>query len=241
VALVTGGSRGIGRAVALELAAHGSCVAINYAGNAEAASRVLDEILGTGAEAIAVQADVGDPNEVDRLFSEVTDQLGPVEILVNNAGVTRDGLVLRMDAADWDQVMATNLRSVFLCTKVALRPMVRSRWGRIINISSVAGVAGNAGQANYAASKAGVIGFTKSVAKEVGSRGITVNAVAPGFIDTDMTSELSDDVREAASASIAVGRFGLPREVASVVGYLASDDAGYVTGQVVVVDGGMAL
>ena len=241
VALVTGGSRGIGRAVALELAARGNRVAINYAGNAEAASQVLDEILATGAKAIAVQADVGDPGEVGRLFSEVSDQLGPVEILVNNAGVTRDGLVLRMDVADWDQVMVTNLRSVFLCSKAALRPMVRSKWGRIISISSVAGVAGNAGQANYAASKAGVIGFTKSVAKEMGSRGITANAVAPGFIDTDMTNDLSDDMREAASASISVGRFGLPREVASVVGYLASDDAAYVTGQVVVVDGGMAL
>jgi 3-oxoacyl-[acyl-carrier protein] reductase len=146
-----------------------------------------------------------------------------------------------MDVADWDQVMVTNLRSVFLCSKAALRPMVRSKWGRIISISSVAGVAGNAGQANYAASKAGVIGFTKSVAKEMGSRGITANAVAPGFIDTDMTNDLSDDIRDAASASISVGRFGLPREVASVVGYLASDDAAYVTGQVVVVDGGMAL
>lgn len=241
VALVTGGSRGIGRAVALGLAARGNRVAINYAGNAEAASQVLDEILATGAQAIAVQADVGDPGEVDRLFSEVSDQLGPVEILVNNAGVTRDGLVLRMDVADWDQVMITNLRSVFLCSKAALRPMVRSKWGRIISISSVAGLAGNAGQTNYAASKAGVVGFTKSVAKEVGSRGITANAVAPGFIDTDMTNDLSDDIREAASASIAVGRFGLPREVASVVGYLASDDAAYVTGQVIVVDGGMAL
>ncbi|MGZ5385191.1 MAG: 3-oxoacyl-[acyl-carrier-protein] reductase [Acidimicrobiia bacterium] len=241
VALVTGGSRGIGRAVALELAARGNRVAINYAGNTEAASLVLEEILATGTDAVAVQADVGDPAEVDRLFSEVTDQLGPVEILVNNAGIARDRLVLRMGVDDWDQVMSTNLRSVFLCTKAALRPMVRSKWGRIINVSSLAGVAGNAGQANYAASKAGVIGFTKSVAKEVGSRGITANAVAPGFIDTDMTNELSDDKRRAAFGSIAVGRFGLPREVASVVGYLASDDAAYVTGQVVVVDGGMAL
>lgn len=241
VALVTGGSRGIGRAVALELAARGNRVAINYAGNTEAASLVLEEILAAGTDAVAVQADVGDPAEVDRLFSEVTDQLGPVEILVNNAGITRDRLVLRMSVDDWDQVMSTNLRSVFLCSKAALRSMVRSKWGRIINVSSVAGVAGNAGQANYAASKAGVIGFTKSVAKEVGSRGITANAVAPGFIDTDMTNELSDDKRRAASGSIAVGRFGLPREVASVVGYLASDDAAYVTGQVVVVDGGMAL
>ncbi len=241
VALVTGGSRGIGRAVALELATRGNRVAINYAGNEAAAAEVVEEIASTGREAMAIKADVGDVDEVDRLFSEVTAYMGPIEILVNNAGITRDGLVLRMDPADWDRVMVTNLRSVFLCSKAALRPMVRSKWGRIINVSSVAGLGGNAGQANYAASKAGIIGFTKSVAKEVGSRGITVNAVAPGFIDTDMTNDLSDDVRAAASASIAVGRFGLPREVASTVGYLASDEAAYVTGQVLVVDGGMAL
>ena len=241
VALVTGGSRGIGRAAALELASRGNRVAVNYAGDDAAASAVVEEIKSTGNEAIAIKADVGDVDEVDRLFAEVTAHMGPVEVLVNNAGITRDGLVLRMDPADWDLVMATNLRSVFLCSKAALRPMVRSKWGRIINVSSVAGLGGNAGQANYAASKAGIIGFTKSLAKEVGSRGITVNAVAPGFIDTDMTNDLSDDVRAAAAASIAVGRFGLPREVASTVGYLASDEAAYVTGQVLVVDGGMAL
>ncbi len=241
VALVTGSSRGIGRAVALELASHGDRVAVNYSGNEAAASAVVEEITSSGGEAIAIKADVGDVDEVTRLFSEVTAHLGPVEILVNNAGITRDGLVLRMDPADWDQVMNTNLRSVFLCSKAALRSMLRARWGRIVTISSVAGVAGNAGQSNYAASKAGVIGFTKSVAKEVGSRGITVNAVAPGFIDTDMTNDLTDEVRAAAAASIAVGRFGLPREVASTVGYLASDEAAYVTGQVLVVDGGMAL
>ena len=241
VALVTGSSRGIGRAVALELASRGNRVAVNYSGNEAAASAVVEEITSSGGEAIAVKADVGDVDEVTRLFSEVTAHLGPVEVLVNNAGITRDGLVLRMDPADWDQVMNTNLRSVFLCSKAALRSMLRARWGRIVTISSVAGVAGNAGQSNYAASKAGVIGFTKSVAKEVGSRGITVNAVAPGFIDTDMTNDLTDEVRAAAAASIAVGRFGLPREVASTVGYLASDEAAYVTGQVLVVDGGMAL
>jgi len=241
VALVTGGSRGIGRAVALELAGHGNRVAINYAGNDDAAAEVLEVIMSTGTEAITIKADVSDPGDVDRLFAEVNHRLGPVDILVNNAGIARDRLVLRMATADWDEVINTNLRSVYLCSKAALRPMVRAKWGRIINISSVAGIAGNAGQANYAASKAGIIGFTKSVAKEVGSRGITVNAVAPGFIDTDMTNDLSDDVRQAASATIAVGRFGFPREVASAVGYLASDDAAYVTGQVLVVDGGMAL
>ena len=241
MALVTGGSRGIGRAVALELAGHGNRVAINYAGNDDAAAEVLEVIMSTGTEAITIKADVSDPGDVDRLFAEVNHRLGPVDILVNNAGIARDRLVLRMATADWDEVINTNLRSVYLCSKAALRPMVRAKWGRIINISSVAGIAGNAGQANYAASKAGIIGFTKSVAKEVGSRGITVNAVAPGFIDTDMTNDLSDDVRQAASATIAVGRFGFPREVASAVGYLASDDAAYVTGQVLVVDGGMAL
>jgi len=241
VALVTGGSRGIGRAVALELAGHGNRVAINYAGNDDAAAEVLEVIMSTGTEAMTIKADVSDPGDVDRLFAEVNHRLGPVDILVNNAGIARDRLVLRMATADWDEVINTNLRSVYLCSKAALRPMVRAKWGRIINISSVAGIAGNAGQANYAASKAGIIGFTKSVAKEVGSRGITVNAVAPGFIDTDMTNDLSDDVRQAASATIAVGRFGFPREVASAVGYLASDDAAYVTGQVLVVDGGMAL
>jgi len=241
VALVTGGSRGIGRAVALELAGHGNRVAINYAGNDDAAAEVLEVIMSTGKEAMTIKADVSDPGDVDRLFAEVNHRLGPVDILVNNAGIARDRLVLRMATADWDEVINTNLRSVYLCSKAALRPMVRAKWGRIINISSVAGIAGNAGQANYAASKAGIIGFTKSVAKEVGSRGITVNAVAPGFIDTDMTNDLSDDVRQAASATIAVGRFGFPREVASAVGYLASDDAAYVTGQVLVVDGGMAL
>ena len=242
VALVTGASRGIGRAVALELAARGSRVAVNcYAGNADEAAEVLEEISSAGGEGITVQADVSDPEEVDYLFAKVTDELGPVDILVNNAGITRDGLLLRMDHPDWDAVISTNLRSVYLCSKAALRPMLRSRWGRIISISSVAGISGNTGQANYAASKAGVIGFTKSVAKEVGSRGVTVNAVAPGFIDTDMTRSLPEDLREAASASIALGRFGLSHEVASAVGYLSSDEAAYVTGQVLVVDGGMAL
>lgn len=242
VALVTGGSGGIGRAVAMELAAQGNQIAVNYyVGFAEAADQVLDEITSSGGEGITVEADVSDPEAVDQMFTAVTEKLGPVDILVNNAGITRDGLLLRMDTDDWDAVLSTNLRSVYLCSKAALRPMVRSRWGRIISISSVAGISGNVGQANYAASKAGVVGFTKSVAKEVGSRGVTVNAVAPGFIDTNMTRILPDEVRDAASGSIALGRFGLPREVASAVGYLASDEAAYITGQVLVVDGGMAL
>ena len=242
VALVTGGSGGIGRAVALQLAAQGNRIAINYyVGFADAAAEVLEEITAAGGEGFIVQGDVSDPEDVDQMFAAVAEQLGPVDILVNNAGITRDGLLLRMDIDDWDAVLSTNLRSVYLCSKAALRPMVRSRWGRIISLSSVAGISGNVGQANYAASKAGVVGFTKSVAKEVGSRGVTVNAVAPGFIDTNMTRSLPDEVRDAASGSIALGRFGSPREVASAVGYLASDDAAYITGQVLVVDGGMAL
>lgn len=242
VALVTGGSRGIGRAIALELAAGGIQVAVNYyTGNEEEAARVLKEIISAGGEAITVEADVSDAGSVDELFATVADRLGPVDILVNNAGITRDGLLMRMDTADWDSVLATNLRSVYLCSKAALRPMLRSKWGRVVSVSSVAGISGNAGQANYAASKAGVVGFTKSVAKEVGSRGVTVNAIAPGFIDTDMTRSLPGEVREAALQAIALGRFGLPQEVASAVGYLASDQAAFITGQVLVIDGGMAL
>ncbi|MDR9449851.1 MAG: 3-oxoacyl-[acyl-carrier-protein] reductase [Acidimicrobiia bacterium] len=242
IALVTGGSGGIGRAIALELAGRGSRIAVNYyTGFAEAAAEVLEEITSAGGEGITVEADVGDSEDVDRMFAAVTEQLGPVDILVNNAGITRDGLLLRMDTDDWDAVLNTNLRSVYLCSKAALRPMVKSRWGRIISLSSVAGISGNAGQANYAASKAGVVGFTKSVAKEVGSRGVTVNAIAPGFIDTAMTRSLPDEVRKAAAGSIALGRFGHAGEVASAVGYLASDEAAYITGQVLVVDGGMAL
>lgn len=242
VALVTGGSGGIGRAVALELAARGNRVVVNYyTGLADAAAEVLNEITAAGGEGLTVEADVTDPEAVDQMFATVTEQLGPVDILINNAGITRDGLLLRMDPDDWDAVLSTNLRSVYLCSKAALRPMVRSRWGRIVSLSSVAGISGNAGQANYAASKAGVVGFSKSVAKEVGSRGVTVNAIAPGFIDTNMTRSLPEEVRNAASGSIALGRFGLASEVASAVGYLASDEAAYITGQVLVVDGGMAL
>ncbi len=241
VALVTGASRGIGRAIALKLAADGFDVAVNYASNTEKAEAVVAEIAAAGGRGIAVQADVSDAEDVTRMFATISDELGSVAVLVNNAGITDDGLVLRMDAEQWDRVMDTNLKSVFLCTKAALRAMVRAREGRIINISSISGIAGNAGQGNYAASKAGVIGFTKSVAKEVGSRGITVNAVAPGFIQTDMTEALGDTLTELASQQIALGRLGLPEEVASIVGYLAGDGASYITGQTIVVDGGMAL
>ncbi len=241
VALVTGGSRGIGRAVCLELGRRGARVAVNYATRRDAAEETAAAVQASGGEAIVVGGDVGDEQQVAALFEEVEGSLGPVEILVNNAGVTRDGLLLRMGSDAWDAVLSTNLRSVFLCTRAALRGMLRSRWGRIVSLGSVAGIAGNPGQANYAASKAGIIGFTKSVAKEVGSRGITANVVAPGFIGTDMTRDIGEATEAAAMESIALGRFGTPAEVASAVGYLASDEAAYITGQVLVVDGGIAL
>ena len=241
VALVTGGSRGIGRAIAELLAGRGHRVAINFVANEEAAAETVGAIEAAGGTAIAVRGDVGDEGSVAALVEQVNEKLGPIEILVNNAGITRDDLLMRMKPDAWDAVIETNLKSVYLCSKAAMRGMLRARWGRIINVSSVAGVYGNAGQANYSAAKAGVIGFTKSLAKEIGSRGITVNAVAPGFIATDMTAALGEDAAAAAAEQITMGRLGRPEEVASVVGYLASDDASYVTGQTVVVDGGLAI
>lgn len=241
VALVTGASRGIGRAIALQLASDGFAVVVNYASSSSKADGVVAEIEQAGGTAIAVQADVSDPDAVAAMFKVASDQLGSISVLVNNAGITDDGLVLRMSPEQWDRVVETNLRSVFLCTKAALRSMLRAKTGRIINISSVSGISGNPGQGNYAAAKAGVIGFTKSIAKEVGLRGITVNTIAPGFIQTDMTEALGEAVTETVSAQVALGRLGLPEEVASVVGYLASDGASYITGQTVVVDGGLAL
>jgi 3-oxoacyl-[acyl-carrier protein] reductase len=241
VALVTGASRGIGRAIALQLAADGFAVAVNFSSNASKADDVVSQIQAGGGDAVAVQADVSDPDAVTQMFTRVADELGDVSVLVNNAGITDDSLVLRMTPQQWDNVMNTNLRSVFLCTKMALRPMLRAKSGRIINISSVSGISGNPGQGNYAAAKAGIIGFTKSAAKEVGSRGITVNAIAPGFIRTDMTDALGETITDAVSEQVALRRLGLPEEVASTVGYLASEGASYITGQTIVVDGGLTL
>jgi len=241
VALVTGGSRGIGRAIALRLANDGNAVAVNYAANAAAAEEVVEKITSSGGTALAVRADVGDADAVSEMLSDVEERLGRVGILVNNAGITHDDLLLRMGPDAWDDVIQTNLRSVYLCTRAAMRGMLRLKWGRIISVSSVSGIAGNPGQANYAASKAGIIGFSKSVAREVGSRNITVNVVAPGFIETDMTDQLGSGVAEEVVQRVALGRLGQPEEIAAAVGYLASDDAAYVTGQTLVVDGGLAL
>jgi 3-oxoacyl-[acyl-carrier protein] reductase len=238
---VTGGSRGIGRAIALRLAADGNKVAVNYASNSAAADEVVAAIRDGGGEAMAIAADVGDEDAVAAMFAAVEEELGRVEILVNNAGITRDDLMLRMSLDAWDEVIRTNLRSVYLTSKAALRGMLRNKWGRIVNISSVSGISGNPGQANYAASKAGIIGMSKSLAKEIGSRGITVNVVAPGFVATDMTAALGDEVTTAAAEQVSVGRLGRPEEIAAAVAFVASEEASYITGQTIVVDGGLAL
>ena len=241
VALVTGGSRGIGRAISLALAAAGATVVVNYRGNAAAADETIAAISAAGGKAIAIQADVANGDDVKRLFSEVSSAYGRLDILVNNAGITRDTLMMRMKDEDWDAVLDTNLKSQFLTTRAAISTMVRARYGRIINITSVVGLMGNAGQANYAAAKAGIIGFTKSVAREIGSRSITVNAVAPGFIDTELTAVLNDEMREALKKQIPLGRLGSPEDVAGVVTFLASDQAAYITGQTFNCDGGMVM
>ena len=240
-ALVTGGSRGIGRAIALKLASEGAAVAINYAGNAKAAEDVKAAIEAAGGKATVVQADVSNGESVEAMVKEVVDTFGGIDILVNNAGITRDGLLMRMKEEDWDAVLDTNLKGVFYCTKAVSKLMMKKRSGRIVNMASVVGLTGNAGQANYAAAKAGILGFSKSMAKELASRGITVNMVAPGYINTDMTSVLPEKVREAMVEGIPMGRVGNPEDVANAVSFLVSDEASYITGQVINVDGGMVM
>ena len=241
VAIVTGGSRGIGRAVALQLAHNGAKVVVNYAGNEQAAKEVVELITTKGGHAIAVQADVANADSVDQMVKQAMDAFGRVDILVNNAGITRDTLLMRMKEDDWDAVLDTNLKGIFLCTKAVSRIMMKQKAGKIINMTSVVGIMGNAGQANYAAAKAGVIGFTKSMAKELASRNITVNAIAPGFISTDMTAVLSDQVKSGLVNSIPLGKLGAPEEIAYAVVFLSSDYANYITGQTLNVDGGMVM
>jgi 3-oxoacyl-[acyl-carrier protein] reductase len=241
IALVTGGGRGIGQAIATTLAAAGATVVINYRGNAEAATATVETITAQGGQAQAIQADVSVPADVERLFTALLAQYGQLDILVNNAGITRDMLLLRMSDEDFDAVLHTNLRGVFLCTRAALRTMTRRRSGRIINIASVVGIMGNAGQANYAAAKAGILGFTRATAREIGSRNITVNAIAPGYIETEMTAAIRPEARQALLASIPLGRLGTPADVAALACFLASPAASYITGQTFVVDGGLVM
>lgn len=240
-ALVTGASRGIGRAIALCLAAEGARVAINYAGNVKAAEEVKASIEAAGGTAILCQADIADSAAVEAMIADVVKEFGAIDILVNNAGITRDTLLMRMKDEDFAKVLDTNLKGVFYCTKAVSKLMMKKRAGRIVNMASVVGLVGNAGQTNYAAAKAGVIGFSKSAAKELASRGITVNVVAPGFIGTDMTAGLPESVKEKMLTDIPLGRMGEPEDVANAVLFLASDQASYITGQVVNVDGGMVM
>jgi len=241
VALVTGGSRGIGRAISLELAREGAKVVVNYAGSQGAAEEVVSAIKELGGEAIAVQGDVASFEDAEKMISATVEAFGGVDILVNNAGITRDNLLVRMKEDDWDAVINTNLKGVFNCTKAVAKPMMKARKGRIINITSVVGIIGNPGQANYVSAKAGVIGLTKSNAKELASRNITVNAIAPGYIETDMTDKLGDDVKSKLFEAIPLSRMGRPEDIANAVVYLASDKAAYITGQVLNVDGGMVM
>ncbi len=239
VAIVTGSGRGIGRAIALKLAEVGATVVVNDIDEASVNS-VAEEIRAMNRKSLAVMADISSPSDVDRLVETTMTTYGRVDILVNNAGITRDQLLLRMSDEDWDRVININLKSVFLCTRAVIRHMSRQRWGRIINMASIIGIVGNVGQANYASAKAGIIGFTRSIAKEVASRGITVNAIAPGFIDTPMTQQLRESYKEELQKRIPLGYFGTPRDVAEAVAFLASEEARYITGHVLNVDGGMA-
>jgi len=241
VALVTGASRGIGQAVALKLAQSGADVIVNYSGNEAAAQETVDAITALGRKAIKIKANVANADEVATMVKEAIDTFGRIDVLVNNAGITKDGLLMRMKDEDWDAVIDINLKGTYLVTKAVSKFMMKQRYGKIVNLTSVVGVMGNAGQTNYAASKAGVIGFTKSCAKEMASRGINVNAIAPGFINTDMTDVLPEAVKEGMTTQIPMGRMAQPEEVANAVLFLASDFAGYITGQVINVDGGMVM
>lgn len=241
VALVTGASRGIGRAIALTLAGYGAIVIVNYCGSKEKADEIVNQIKENGGTAIAYQADVADFEAVKTMFADITKEYGRIDILVNNAGITKDNLILKMSEEEFDAVINTNLKGVFNCLKQASRIMLKQKEGRIINISSISGVVGNPGQANYCAAKAGVIGITKSLAKELGSRGITVNAVAPGYINTDMTAVLKDDLKEKVTELIPLKRLGEVEDIAETVAFLASDKASYITGQTIQVDGGLGM
>lgn len=240
-AVVTGASRGIGRAIALQLASQGAKVVVNYSGSAKKAEQVVAEIVANGGEAIAVQANVADTDSVQQLMKTAVDTYGSLDILVNNAGITRDNLLIRMKDDEWDDVINTNLKGVFLCTKAVSRQMMKQRAGRIINISSIVGVAGNAGQANYVAAKAGVIGLTKTTAQELASRNILVNAIAPGFITTEMTDSLPEELKEAMLKQIPLAKLGQPEDIAKAVAFFASDSANYITGQTLHIDGGMVM
>ncbi len=241
VALVTGASRGIGQAVAVELAKAGADIIVNYIGNEAVAQETVEKVEALGRKAIKIKADVGSADEVQAMVDEAHAAFGHIDVLVNNAGITRDGLLIRMKDSDWDDVLNINLKGVYLVSKAVAKIMVKQRSGRIINMTSVSGVTGNVGQANYAAAKAGVIGFTKTCAKELAARGITVNAVAPGFIETAMTDVLPEKIKEGIAATVPLGRMGQPEEIAGVVTFLASDFASYITGQVLNVDGGMVM
>ena len=241
VALVTGASRGIGQAAAIELAKAGADIIVNFIGNEAVAQETVEAIEALGRKAIKIKANVGDADDVQAMVDEAHATFGHIDILVNNAGITRDGLLIRMKDSDWDEVLNINLKGVYLVTKAVAKLMVKQRAGRIINMTSVSGVTGNVGQANYAAAKAGVIGFTKTCAKELAARGITVNAIAPGFIETAMTDVLPEKIKEGIAATVPFGRMGQPEEIASVVTFLASDFASYITGQVLNVDGGMVM
>lgn len=241
VALVTGGSRGIGQAIAVKLASLGAKVAVNFKSNSARAAETADLIARAGGEAILARADIGNSEAVNAMYKEITSKWQKIDILVNNAGVTADGLILRLSDKAWDDVMATNLRGAFLCSRLALRTMLRQSWGRIVNITSVAGLIGNVGQTNYSASKAGLIGFTRALAKEVGSQQVTVNAVAPGFIVTEMTEKLTVEQKDLALSRIPLHRLGTREDVAELVAFLCTDAAGYITGQVIAVDGGVGI